>query len=626
MPGHVAELFTVNVNEFECLVCFEVQRCPVRLVCRNWCGAQICEDCVAACRGKCPKCRETLAECEPVPDDAARKRVLSLPTRCPIQYEDDGLDVAALCEWQGPLAEVEAHRVDCPAARTQCPFATFGCKARPRRCQLAAHHADAATAHVDLANAHAVALTAAREAELQAQIKRLQKEKDASTSLVVACPTARKRPTWCREMCEKDGGDWYCVLPAFHEPGKHEYVENERKRSSSMRAEGAGPGQSPGGKRERKAPAQYDATPAPPPSQLAAAARQREQQPAWQPDPSSDELSEDAPSLPPPSSEDWCAADGPPSGGSLVEARDVRGVWCKARALETRGQGEQCEIRLHFLGWKARWDEWVPRASDRIRAIGTGPVELRPGVGAPEAVSEAEVEVLSESESSQTGEAAGSSSILSVQYALVPAATSRESAPPGASNEPPPGWTSKAHDRLHVCGGRSATYKTYHHPQHGTARSVADAWRMHPASNSKEAAAQPGANNCAPGKAKRPHEAEPSDEDDVPCNKCGSRADASRMLLCDGEGGTCPIAYHTYCLPCPLLDAPRGDWFCPTCELRRKAGSGFQSMRQQMRYFGMLAADKAPHEAPAPEASHDDDDDDDDKELQAALQASREEM
>jgi len=98
------------------------------------------------------------------------------------------------------------------------------------------------------------------------------------------------------------------------------------------------------------------------------------------------------------------------------------------------------------------------------------------------------------------------------------------------------------------------------------------------------------------------------------------------MLLCDGEGGTCPIAYHTYCLPCPLLDAPRGDWFCPTCELRRKAGSGFQSMRQQMRYFGMLAADKAPHEAPAPEASHDDDDDDDDKELQAALQASREEM
>jgi len=37
-------------------------------------------------------------------------------------------------------------------------------------------------------------------------------------------------------------------------------------------------------------------------------------------------------------------------------------------------------------------------------------VELRPGVGAPEAVSEAEVEVLSESESSQTGEAAGSSS------------------------------------------------------------------------------------------------------------------------------------------------------------------------------------------------------------------------
>ena len=74
--------------------------------------------------------------------------------------------------------------------------------------------------------------------------------------------------------------------------------------------------------------------------------------------------------------------------------------------------------------------------------------------------------------------------------------------------------------------------------------------------------------------------------DDVPCRKCGSRGGAKRMLLCDGEGGTCTAAYHTYCLTPPLLSAPKGDWFCPPCarwltphahcrhQLCRRAASG----------------------------------------------------
>ena len=83
-------------------------------------------------------------------------------------------------------------------------------------------------------------------------------------------------------------------------------------------------------------------------------------------------------------------------------------------------------------------------------------------------------------------------------------------------------------------------------------------------------------------------EEEAPDPDDVPCRKCGSRGNAKRMLLCDGEGGTCPAAYHTYCLTPPLLSLPKGDWFCPPCELKRQAGSGM-SMRQQMRYLADLA-------------------------------------
>ena len=91
-------------------------------------------------------------------------------------------------------------------------------------------------------------------------------------------------------------------------------------------------------------------------------------------------------------------------------------------------------------------------------------------------------------------------------------------------------------------------------------------------------------------------EEEAPDPDDVPCRKCGSRGNAKRMLLCDGEGGTCTAAYHTYCLTPPLLSLPKGDWFCPSCELKRQAGSGM-SMRQQMRYLADLA--EAP-EPPAP--------------------------
>jgi hypothetical protein len=65
-------------------------------------------------------------------------------------------------------------------------------------------------------------------------------------------------------------------------------------------------------------------------------------------------------------------------------------------------------------------------------------------------------------------------------------------------------------------------------------------------------------------------EDEDEDEDeDVPCQKCGSRGDEEAMLLCDGLGGTCPIALHTYCCDPPLQNLPAGDWFCPRCTERQ---------------------------------------------------------
>ena len=55
--------------------------------------------------------------------------------------------------------------------------------------------------------------------------------------------------------------------------------------------------------------------------------------------------------------------------GSKLLALDVREMWCKATIIRTRGEGETLECYLHYHGWKARWDEWVPLRSGRLRPL-----------------------------------------------------------------------------------------------------------------------------------------------------------------------------------------------------------------------------------------------------------------
>ena len=45
---------------------------------------------------------------------------------------------------------------------------------------------------------------------------------------------------------------------------------------------------------------------------------------------------------------------------------------------------------------------------------------------------------------------------------------------------------------------------------------------------------------------------------------CGSRGDAARMLLCDGDG--CGRGCHLYCCEPKLTAPPKGDWFCRLCK------------------------------------------------------------
>ena len=54
--------------------------------------------------------------------------------------------------------------------------------------------------------------------------------------------------------------------------------------------------------------------------------------------------------------------------GAALWARDCRRVFLKARVVGRRGEGEQLELRVHFLGWNRRWDEWIQASSRRLRA------------------------------------------------------------------------------------------------------------------------------------------------------------------------------------------------------------------------------------------------------------------
>lgn len=56
--------------------------------------------------------------------------------------------------------------------------------------------------------------------------------------------------------------------------------------------------------------------------------------------------------------------------------------------------------------------------------------------------------------------------------------------------------------------------------------------------------------------------------DEFFCAQCGGGADVDQLVLCDG----CVCAWHTYCLPAPLVAVPDGDWYCPDCSCATPRG------------------------------------------------------
>ncbi len=54
--------------------------------------------------------------------------------------------------------------------------------------------------------------------------------------------------------------------------------------------------------------------------------------------------------------------------------------------------------------------------------------------------------------------------------------------------------------------------------------------------------------------------------DETACQECSKTDRGEQMLLCDG----CDHGYHMDCLEPPLVNVPKGDWFCPACTKAKK--------------------------------------------------------
>lgn len=65
--------------------------------------------------------------------------------------------------------------------------------------------------------------------------------------------------------------------------------------------------------------------------------------------------------------------------GTHLEAYDVRQLWCEAVVLAESGEGYSRKLYVHYVGWSARWDEWLFVHGGQLRPL-SGPIRCLPPV------------------------------------------------------------------------------------------------------------------------------------------------------------------------------------------------------------------------------------------------------
>ncbi|XP_044968121.1 LOW QUALITY PROTEIN: methyl-CpG-binding domain-containing protein 9-like [Hordeum vulgare subsp. vulgare] len=85
------------------------------------------------------------------------------------------------------------------------------------------------------------------------------------------------------------------------------------------------------------------------------------------------------------------------------------------------------------------------------------------------------------------------------------------------------------------------------------------------------------------------------------CKVCGIDRDDDNVLLCDD----CDSEYHTYCLEPPLARIPKGDWFCPSCMLKKShIHQGAQDLKRRRKGAESHAFNDKPSCMSAQKKSH----------------------
>ena len=53
--------------------------------------------------------------------------------------------------------------------------------------------------------------------------------------------------------------------------------------------------------------------------------------------------------------------------GSRLEALDKVSAWCFATVLAMRGEGHSRMLKVHYMGWSSKWDQWLAVSGGRLR-------------------------------------------------------------------------------------------------------------------------------------------------------------------------------------------------------------------------------------------------------------------
>ena len=189
-----------------CPICMNVLQKAVQ--CRS--GHTFCEDCIGKWRERkrtCPCDNTPLPRRHLVPCLVARNYVSLLLARCPNASAADPaaaasgpsqpakiavgaatessdpsdwsqFTVAAPCDWQGKLVDMEGHLDHCPDVQVACPMIHLGCRTKVKRREMEAHLRG--TSHFTLLS-DAVRAQQTRIAELEAALQRQNRESSSES-------------------------------------------------------------------------------------------------------------------------------------------------------------------------------------------------------------------------------------------------------------------------------------------------------------------------------------------------------------------------------------------------------------------------------------------------------------